>query len=607
MNIIEQLKDYDLKYYNSGTSPISDAEYDALKEMAQLEFPNDPYFKVVGAPVKSKNKVKFNFVMGSLEKFKPDTVQKYLDKVRNKQLRVTPKLDGASIICTFKNGKLISAATRGDGYEGEDITRKVAHMDFGCTPGVDCVLRGEILLSGDLYKTIGMANRRNGVIGIIGRDDDKYVDMLKVLFYELIESNTYDARYPENVIDYHYCVKELIVNNPTSERLEDIYKQFKEDYSDLDLDGIVIEPCDYVRENVDRPKMKIAFKVNEEGTEASVDHIEWNPSRTGRIIPVVLFTEPILLSGAMVSRATAHNAEYAITNKLGPGAIVKVVRSGEVIPYLTEIIRPSDFHQELTACPSCGGKIKRKGVDYLCSNPECSDQQFLKIQHWLVELGAEQVKEATLRALDITSLERLYSLTKADILSFEGFGDSSADTILAEIRKTLTGTPEKLLAAIGIPGIGTRMSEKIFGYIAKTFLPSNGKIAFESLIRMDKSLLRSVDGIGDSVVGKLDQQLLKEVYEKVSSFGFTFISGKDNSNPSGGKMNGLKICMTGAGPLPRKQLEEMISAAGGINGSMAKDTDILVCADPNSGSAKLQKAIKQGTKIISYEDLLGRF
>ena len=131
MNNIEQLKEYDRLYYNSGTSPISDAEYDALKEMAQLEFPNDPYFKQVGAPVKSKNKVKFNFVMGSLEKFKPDTVQKYLDKVRNKQLRVTPKLDGASIICTFKKGKLVSAATRGDGYEGEDITRKVAHMDFG--------------------------------------------------------------------------------------------------------------------------------------------------------------------------------------------------------------------------------------------------------------------------------------------------------------------------------------------------------------------------------------------------------------------------------------------------------------------------------------------
>ena len=140
MSIIDQLKEYDKLYYNTGTSPLSDDEYDALKEMAKLQFPDDSYFQIVGAPVESSNKIKFDFVMGSLEKFKPDTIDKWLSKVRGKILRITPKLDGASIICKFKNGKLEWASTRGDGYEGENITRKLAHIDFGNVQ--DCLLRG---------------------------------------------------------------------------------------------------------------------------------------------------------------------------------------------------------------------------------------------------------------------------------------------------------------------------------------------------------------------------------------------------------------------------------------------------------------------------------
>jgi DNA ligase (NAD+) len=606
MSIIDQLKEYDKLYYNTGTSPLSDDEYDALKEMAKLQFPDDPYFQVVGAPVESSNKIKFDFVMGSLEKFKPDTVHKWLEKVYNKTLRITPKLDGASIICKFEKGKLIWAATRGDGYEGVNITRKVAHMDFGCNANVSCTLRGEILLSGDLYKKIGLSNRRNGVVGIIGRkDDDQYVDMLKVLFYEVIESNTYDAKYPEDIIDDYYCVNPVIAGNPSVDLLKEFYILFKQDYLNLDLDGIVIEPVDYIRENVDRPKMKIAFKVNEAATRVTVKKVEWTTSRTGRIVPVVHFTEATLLSGAMVTKATGFNYDFINTNKIGPGSEVGILRAGEVIPYLAEVYTSSTNYDTIKTCPGCNKPIEYSGVDIVCPDPKrCGDSQYLQIEHWLKELGAEQVKEATLRGLDIHSIDRLYSITRGEIITTEGFGESSADIILSNIRKTLEATPVQLLAAIGITGIGTRMAEKIFDYIERTFAPKTNTQAFECLCNMNKTMLLDVSGIGDSVVLKLNQKLIWETYLQVFNYGFTFKNKEVKMNNTNGKLAGMKVAMTGNGPYPRKQLEDMISAAGGINGSVSKDTKILVCADPNSGSSKLEKARKFGTRIISYSELL---
>ena len=116
-------------------------------------------------------------------------------------------------------------------------------------------------------------------------------------------------------------------------------------------------------------------------------------------------------------------------------------------------------------------------------------------------------------------------------------------------------------------------------------------------------MLDEVNGIGDSVIAKLDQNLIHSIYIQLYEYGFTFTSKKVKMN-NNGKLAGMKVAMTGNGPYPRKQLEDMISAAGGINGSVSKDTKILVCADPNSGSSKLEKARKFGTRIISYSELL---
>ena len=619
-DLIKQLKDYDDRYYNDGMSTVSDSEYDTLKEMAKGLYPNDPYFLQVGAQIKSDKKIRFDFIMGSLEKYKPDTIEKFLSKFTpNENFVITPKLDGMSIICKFVNGKLSWAASRGDGLEGEDITSKVSHIDFGVPCNISCLLRGEAVMRGEDYKTavrdknnVGFANRRNGVVGIAGNDDNRNNKLIHVIFYEIIEISDESIEFLGQLFGEGnpLIVNEFIsINSDLSTKfLTEYYEKIKKDMFDIDLDGLVIQPLHWKRENVKIPKNKISYKVNDKPTLAEVDYIEWSTSRTGRIIPVVNLKEKVLLSGAMVGRASAFNADFVETNQLGPGAIINLVRSGEVIPYIVNIVSKSPTYEPLSACPSCNGSIKKVGVDYICANPECSDAQFLKIQHWLVELGAEQVKESTLRALGINSLDRLYGLTRSDILYTEGFGESSADTIIYEIKKTLTNTPEKLLAAMGISGVGTRASEKIFGFIRKT-LNTNEEDTFISFISHSSfSFLSSIDGIGPSIVSKLEEnlKLIRDIFALVVRNGFTFKELKvtSNTNKGGSMISGKTVCMTGAGPLPRKQLEEMIEAAGGINAPMNKDTQILVCKDPDSGSSKLQKAVKFGTKIISYAELM---
>lgn len=617
MDIIKQLKEADDLYYNSGTSPLSDAEYDTLKEMAEGLYPNDPYFVTVGAPVKGSNKITHDVILGSLKKYKPDNVMDYFGRFESAQsFYIGPKLDGMSIKCDFKNGKLITASSRGDGYEGENITPKISHINFNIPDTFETLkLRGEVVLRGNSYKELGYSNKRNGIVGLIGNDEPIGLEHIAVVFYEIIECSDESIEYLDEIfgIGSQFAVNGFIISNKdiTVDFLKDYYKTIKVE-SDIDLDGLVINPIGWERENVYYPKDKIAFKVNEAPVRAVVDHIEWATSRTGRIIPVVILKEKTLLSGAMVGRASGFNAEFITINQIGPGSEVGIVRSGEVIPHLVEIYTKSNVYIPLSECPSCGKSVKRVGVDYICSNPECGNMQYLKIQHWLTELGAEQVKEATLVALGVNTLDKLYSLTTSDILSSEGFGERSANVIISEIQKTLTSTPEKLLAAMGIPGIGTRVAEKIYSHLRKCWPESNEEEIFAAMYTYnDHGLddLQNIDGIGMSIVMKLENSCsqMKETYELIKKYGFTFKEKKNISNMNGGHMlSEKKIAMTGAGPLPRKQLEEMISAVGGINASISKDTDILVCADPNSGSSKLQKATKFGTRIISYEELMSQ-
>lgn len=353
--VLTFLKKCDEAYYTEGENPlIDDTTYDLLRAKAHKKWKGDVYFKDVGfIPIKGV-KVEHSIILGSLKKTKSDPkdsqfVDTWLKKFPNEEIVITPKLDGLSLH-TIYNKEFDYAATRGNGKVGQLITEKVRFF----APKIKDMstrfeFRGEIMLPGDTYKELEYKNRRNGASGIIGDDNPANLDKLDIMYYELIgmdsqlvddltEAERLDIIqkcFPDNSVEY----KKVKCSDLTNDMLLQLLEEWTKKYSDIDLDGLVLTVNDSAREDVKHPKKKVAYKNNETGKVAIVDSVVWNTGRTGRVVPKVVLREAVELSGATVSQATAYNAAFIRDNNIGTGTRIKIIRSGEVIPRIIEILK----------------------------------------------------------------------------------------------------------------------------------------------------------------------------------------------------------------------------------------------------------------------------
>lgn len=354
---ISYLKKCDMYYYNEGSDAlISDSEYDEMREYAQNKWPKDPYFKEVGSKSTMKGfKVKHPIILGSLKKTKSnpednDYIIKWLQKYNDiDEFIITPKLDGMSIYSEFISN-VKHAATRGDGYEGTSITKKAQIFLPKLNSKCEVHLRGETILPGNIYEELGYSNRRNGASGIIGSDDGKNCEHLTSIFYELIWCSDFNVdikteeerlEFISKILPKENCVPWFKFNKKdiSVELLKQKLIDIKDYYKDIcDIDGLVITKNNSIRENVKHPEHKVAFKVNSEKAIAEVAFINWETSRTGRVVPVVNFKEAIDLCGAKIIRATGYNAKFIVDNKISIGSIIEVERSGDVIPKIIKVI-----------------------------------------------------------------------------------------------------------------------------------------------------------------------------------------------------------------------------------------------------------------------------
>lgn len=611
--IIEELRCADDAYYNSpsGATHFSDEEYDELRELAQTKFPNNPYFKTVGSEVKTKaKKVPLPFIIGSLKKYKQDTIGKFVSKFnKDQEYLYMPKLDGASLFSHYNNGKLVQVCTRGNGYEGFDITHKAKYfLPNEISDKGEIFLRHEALLVGESYKDLGFSNRRNGVSGILNRETFEGCEHVKCITHEYLNSTkTYaeDFEYLKtlgfDVIDYSTIV--FGVYNDPKEILTDILKNLR-NFHVYDLDGLVICPSNYKRENSERPENKVAFKVNSEGIGAEIDYIEWNTSRTGRVVPLAIFKNPIPIDGTNVSKATCHNYGYIIINQVGPGAFVKVLKSGDIIPQIVEVITTSEKMNLPVFCSSCGTDLKCKGVDVVCDNKHCPEQSIGFLEHFFKTLGVENVSGQTFRNLEVYTLRDAFSLSVKDIEVLEGFGEKKGKTIVSEIHKAITNVkPDLFLAACGIATFGKRNSKKFMDTLDPN-LSSQEK--FEKIFEIEINSFTSIEGFGSLIFNNVFSNLLeiKEIYETCKTFSLTF-EEKPIKNTS--EVETIKVTVTGKGPYPRKTLEEMFKNRGFEIIDFSSQTKILICEDVNSSSSKMTKAKKSGISITTYEEFLNEY
>jgi len=596
-SIIEKLKEFDRKYYIEGDSSISDEKYDEIKEKARKLYPDHPYFKEVGYSVKNE-KVGLPYVIGSLNKVKIDTVKDWLEKI-NGPVICTEKLDSISLYVEYIDGEVSFAAKRGDGFYGEDVTEKAKIFCPKIKYKGFLHLRAEAMMLGDSYKVLGFKNRRNGVAGLLNRDlvnsDLKYI---VPYFYEIIDSEELFDNEVEKLKFLRrigFDIVNYFIFDPEKDKVEKLVEMlsyYKNKYKDFyDIDGLVISPLIYERENVSFPKNKVAFKVNEEGIECVVKNVIWSTSRTGRVIPVVNI-EPVEIQGVTISKTTGFNAEYIMNNNIGRGSVVKVTRSGDVIPYIVDVVKKSDDSFSIPPCPSCNSPLMFQGVDLICTNDKCNSMVYKRISYFLRSLGSENIDLSTIRRLNIDSIKKLYEIDDKYILGIQGFGKKKSDVILNEIKKTLKTTPDRLITAFQLPGIGSIMSKSISDNFE---LDEN----FDRFFDITKDELLDIDGIGELLADKILASRIEcyEIWKYLKSIGMKFI--KETGN-----LNGLKFCLTGKSNVNRKELIERIKRNGGfVLNSVTKDLDFLVTNDMNSNTGKMKKAREYNINIISYDEL----
>jgi DNA ligase (NAD+) len=592
-------------YYNQGTSPVSDDLYDMLKDF--LVKNDSSYVPPVGAKLRdTDNRVALPYWLGSADKITPkdtDDIDRWLI-ANNGSYLAMDKLDGVSCLLIIEN-EIVKLYTRGDGKIGADISYLASYLNI---PKVsDISVRGELIMSKkafEPYKASGQyKNARNMVAGMIGaktaRAGLKDIDFVT---YEIVGDSM------EKPLSQLKKLKKLgftvVKHEPihviTMENLERVYRRFREE-SKYDIDGLIVQNnTPYDRNISGNPEYMFAFKMllDDSIHNAVIKSIEWNVSKWGQLKPVVII-EPIELNDITIQRATAHNAKYVVDNLLGPGAIIKVTRSNEVIPYIVEVVK----HAKTAQLPTCPYTWDKNGVNMITAENDSTICVKL-ISGFFAKLNIKHVSEATVRKMydnGLNNLIKIVSASKERLLQVPEFQEKSAERIYTNIREGLQNVKlSQLLGASGVFGFGIgrkRMDALLLDI--PDLLTIYKKYNKKDLI----DLIMGVEGFSYIMAEKVAVNLkyADSLVQKLSEY-VTLQSEKRVGND----MIGHKYVMTG---FRDKKLEEDIASRGGkVVSTVSKNTTaVIVNMKSDKLTGKLKKADDLGIPIYEKERFISQF
>ena len=614
-------------YYNSSPT-VSDAVYDAwVDELTELD-PNNPAVTQIGAEVVSEwKKINHEVPMGSLDKVNTlqelhDWIVKRYSKIKSREIFVTEKLDGISIGLTYKAGKLISAGTRGNGLQGEDIlsnVRKMQGVPLSLPQGyeIDCFVRGEIILTKTNHQKYfaDYANPRNAASGIAKRYDGTGSEHLTVMSYEMITNaigfqteldvfNTLNAFRFKTPRTFWYTINGpddsqnfIHLANGANKVMKD-YNEKLRDELPYDIDGLVVRigvlaAQKSLGERNNKPKGAVAWKFAAAMKETTVKDIIIQVGNSGRVTPVAI-VEPTHLMGATIERASLHN--FSNIEKLGIdiGAKVLLKRANDVIPYVEAVTKATGTtFKAPTHCPICGEKVEFEGEFLMCLNNACPAKVKGKIKNWIKALNVLEWGDALVVGLlesgKLKTIDDLYKLTEDDLSSLPRMGEKSAKKALMKIHEGKNITLEQFVGGLSIPMIG----ETITGLLIDA--------GYDTIDKIRKCSVRDfidVPGIGTEKAYSLHRGLLEN--EKLIDSLLECVDIKSRA----GNLVGKTFAFTGKTENKRASLEKMVADNGGSVKSVSAGLSYLVIADPNSSSSKAVKARKLGIKLISEDDFL---
>lgn len=467
MEIISQAND---AYYNSNNPLLTDNEFDIIKEYAENKYAQNEVLQQIGAPV-SRNKVELPFNMPSMDKIKPDT--NILDKWKKKYngpYVLSCKLDGVSGLYTTQ-GSTPKLYTRGDGKIGQDISHLIPYLKL---PKVkDIVVRGEFIIKKQTFDQKykhSFANPRNMVSGIINsKQVDKKIHDLDFVAYEMIVPSLKPSSQMKKMEELSFqVVQHTFQKDITNEYLSSILVDWRTNYM-YEIDGIIVgDDHIYPRTNKN-PEHAFAFKmvISDQVAEAKVVDVEWNISKTGYLKPRVEI-EPIRLGGVTIKHATGFNGNFIESNKIGIGAIIEIIRSGDVIPYIKSVITPA----ETAKMPNIPYKWTTTKIDIMIDNMETNEiLQEKRITNFFTTLEVESLSSGNVKRLMKTgynSIPKILHMTKQDFGKVEGFKEKMAEKVHSGIQnKVKNASLVQIMVASNTLGRG--LGEKKLAPIMNTF------------------------------------------------------------------------------------------------------------------------------------------
>ena len=625
-------------YYQEAQEIMSNYEYDRLyDELKELEdelgitLSNSPTVNVGYEVVSELPKERHESPMLSLDKTKE--VEELKNFVGDQKVLMSWKMDGLTVVLTYRDGKLYKAVTRGNGEVGEVITNNA--KVFKNVP-VQIAYQGELILRGEAvigYKDFEKINQeieevdaryknpRNLCSGSVRQLNNQITAKRNVMFYAftLVQADGVDFQ------NSRACQMEWLKSQGfttveyymvTRDTVEDEVTKFSSKISENDFpsDGLVLTYDDiaYGRSlgrTAKFPRDSFAFKWQDEIRETVLREIEWSPSRTGLINPVAIF-DPVELEGTTVSRASVHNISIMEELELGIGDRIEVYKANMIIPQIAENLTRSGVKDIPCKCPVCQGETKIRQVGnakaLYCMNPECQAKHVKSFALFVSRdaLNIEGLSEATLEKF----ISRGYIHTFADIFhldqykeeiqKMEGFGEKSYKKLTESIEKARTTTLPRVIYSLGIAGIGLANAKVICREL---------KYDVESLLKVSEEELNEIQGVGEvlakAFVGHFADAKHVENFRRL----LNELTIPEETVTKQQIFEGVNFVITGSVKhfANRGEVKELIESLGGkVTGSVTSKTNYLINNDVTSTSSKNKKANELGIPIISEETFL---
>ncbi|MBQ9156242.1 MAG: NAD-dependent DNA ligase LigA [Eubacterium sp.] len=649
--LTELLRDAARAYYQEDREIMSNLEYDTLyDELAALEketgivLAGSPTVQVGYEVLSELTKVPHESPMLSLDKTKsPEALSDWLGDQKG---MLSWKMDGLTVVLTYREGQLDRAVTRGNGVIGEVITnnaRVFQNLPSRIPFEGELTLRGEAVIRYSDFEKINeriedvsarYKNPRNLCSGSVRQLNNKITAERNVFFFafSLVSASGYalSNSFEENMLWLSSLGFEIVpYQMVTADTIVDAIGTFaaKITKNDFPSDGLVLIYDDIAYGNslgatAKFPRNSIAFKWADEEAETTLTDIEWSPSRTGLINPIALF-EPVELEGTTVSRASLHNLSIMDGLELGIGDRIKVYKANMIIPQLSDNLTRSGGYPVPDHCPACGGptqiRMDNDVKTLYCANPYCSAKKIKLFSHYVSRdaMNIDGLSEATLtKMIDQEFVSELYDLYTLDqykdqIIALEGFGVKSYANLITSIENSRETTLSRFIYALGIPNVGASNARLICRHFAE-LKNADVERQLDRIMHADPEDIMRIEGIGaviaDSIRDYFDNEHNRKVIAKLREY-LTFAeaapAGEDD--PQKQSLLGKTFVITGSVEhfKNRKELKEKIESLGGkVTGSVTGKTDYLINNDLTSGSSKNKKAKELGVPIISEETFL---